>query len=366
MTTTDRRQGVNAGQAIKVPCRVATTAAITLSGTQTIDGVAVVAGDRVLVKNQSSSVDNGIYVVDSSAWDRALDFDGTLDVVTGTLIFVYSGSTNLGWWYVSTVDAQIVPGTDAIDFAQASTSLAVISAFMQTMIDDTSARVARQTLLMHKKGADVASASTLDLDTTTGDAVDVTGTTTITAITLSEGEERTVRFTGALTITHGASLVLPTSANIVTQAGDYAVFRGYSGGVVRCTSFQPLVALPTAFKHGVFTRDMSTASSTQTVTGVGFKPRFILFLAAQNTTSSQASIGVDTASAARGGLYSSHAASADTWAKSGTSYSIYAEQGGGVTYAGGVTAFREDEFDVSWVRAGAASGTLSIDYIAFR
>lgn len=120
------------------------------------------------------------------------------------------------------------------------------------------------------------------------------------------------------------------------------------------------------FKHGTFTRDMSTASSTQTVTGVGFKPAFILFLAAQNTTSSQASMGVDTGGSARGALYHSHAVSANTWAKSGTSYSIYAEQGGGNTYAGGVTAFREDEFDVSWVKGGSASGTLAIDYIAFR
>jgi hypothetical protein len=117
MTTTDRRQGVNAGLAMKAPCRVATTAAITLSGEQTIDGVACVTGDRVLVKNQSSSVDNGIYVVDSSAWDRALDCDGTLDLMTGTAVYVFSGTANIGFWYVSTVDAQIVPGTDVMDWA---------------------------------------------------------------------------------------------------------------------------------------------------------------------------------------------------------------------------------------------------------
>lgn len=84
------------------------------------------------------------------------------------------------------------------------------------------------------KGADIASAATLNLDTATGNLVDVTGTTTITAITLSEGRERTVRFTGALTLTNGASLLLPGGVNITTVAGDFAIFRGYAAGVVRC------------------------------------------------------------------------------------------------------------------------------------
>jgi hypothetical protein len=87
-------------------------------------------------------------------------------------------------------------------------------------------------------GADIASATTTNLDTATGDLVDVTGTTTITAITLSEGRCCTVRFTGALTLTNGASLVLPGGANITTIAGDMAVFRGYASGVVRCVSYQ--------------------------------------------------------------------------------------------------------------------------------
>lgn len=99
---------------------------------------------------------------------------------------------------------------------------------------------------LRTRGADVASASTIDLDAATGDLVDVTGTTAITAITLSDGRERTVRFTGALTLTHGASLVLPGAASITTAVGDVAVFRGYASGVVRCVGYtkangQPVV-----------------------------------------------------------------------------------------------------------------------------
>ena len=104
------------------------------------------------------------------------------------------------------------------------------------------------------KGADIASATTTNLDSATGNVVDVTGTTTITGITLSVGRTRIVRFTGALLLTHGASLVLPGAANITTAAGDYAIFAGYASGVVRCVSFIPL--------RGV----MATLADTETLT----------------------------------------------------------------------------------------------------
>lgn len=90
----------------------------------------------------------------------------------------------------------------------------------------------------YAQGADVASATTTNLDTTTGDYVHVTGTTTITAITLAQGRQCTVVFDGALILTNGASLLLEGGANITTAAGDTAVFRGEASGVVRCIKFQ--------------------------------------------------------------------------------------------------------------------------------
>src|SRR5581483_12015091 len=80
------------------------------------------------------------------------------------------------------------------------------------------ADVARKQEVDGVKGANIASASTIDLGAATGTFVDVTGTTTITAIaSAAAGVERTVRFTGVLTLTYNAtSLVLPTAQNITT------------------------------------------------------------------------------------------------------------------------------------------------------
>ncbi len=89
------------------------------------------------------------------------------------------------------------------------------------------------------KGADIASATTTDIGAATGEFVDITGTTTITGLgTIGAGIKRTVRFTGILTLTHnGTSLILPSSANITTAAGDFAEFRSLASGNWVCTNY---------------------------------------------------------------------------------------------------------------------------------
>ena len=116
------------------------------------------------------------------------------------------------------------------------------------------------------KGADVASSGTIDLDGATGNLVDVTGTTTITAVTLSAGREAVVRFTGVLTLTHGASLVLPGSANITTAAGDFAIFRGYAAGVVRCVVYSRATGQSVVATASFATFTASSAAGALTVT----------------------------------------------------------------------------------------------------
>lgn len=118
-TMNDRRTGIFAGIAIKAPVKAATTAAITLSGAQTIDGVACVAGDRVLVKDQSSGVANGIYVVSTGNWTRATDFDSGDEIADGTLVYVIAGGTTNGnTLWVQTTDDPLTIDTSVLAFSQ--------------------------------------------------------------------------------------------------------------------------------------------------------------------------------------------------------------------------------------------------------
>ncbi|WP_228895607.1 head decoration protein [Acidovorax sp. Leaf73] len=101
----------------KDPVRAATTANITLSGAQTIDGVSVIAGDRVLVKDQSTGSANGIYVAASGSWSRATDFDAASELV-GATVFVSEGATNGNSQWLMTTDGPITLGSTSLVWTQ--------------------------------------------------------------------------------------------------------------------------------------------------------------------------------------------------------------------------------------------------------
>lgn len=103
--------------AIKAPCRAATTANLTLSGLQTVDGIVLAANDRVLVKNQTSGVNNGIYLASTGAWTRTADADGNRDIVDGTLVLVRLGTASaLALYECSCATSPAVIGTTSLVF----------------------------------------------------------------------------------------------------------------------------------------------------------------------------------------------------------------------------------------------------------
>lgn len=105
------------GLAWKAPVRAASTANLTLSGAQTIDGVSVVAGDRVLAKDQTTASGNGIYVAASGAWSRATDMDVSAEC-TGAAVFVSEGTVNGNAQYKMTTDAPITIGSTSLVWTQ--------------------------------------------------------------------------------------------------------------------------------------------------------------------------------------------------------------------------------------------------------
>ena len=107
-------QGLNP----KAACKVGTLANITLSGLQTIDGYAVLAGNRVLVKNQTNTPDNGIYVASTGAWTRAVDMDVWAEVPGAYTVLLNGSQANTGW--VSTSADTGTIGVTPITFVQFS------------------------------------------------------------------------------------------------------------------------------------------------------------------------------------------------------------------------------------------------------
>ena len=110
-------QGLDA----KASCRVATTANITLSGAQTIDGISVVAGNRVLVKNQTLTQENGIYLCDAGTWTRTSDAN-TWDSLVSCFVFIERGTVNADSGYVCTVNEGGTLGTTDVTFVQFSSA----------------------------------------------------------------------------------------------------------------------------------------------------------------------------------------------------------------------------------------------------
>jgi hypothetical protein len=112
---------VSQGLDVKLSVRAATTGdPITLSGAQTIDGVILSAGNRVLVKDQFDPADNGIYVVAAGAWSRSADANSSTNVGPGMFTFVEEGTVNAdsGWVLVS--DGAVTLDTTELDFVQFS------------------------------------------------------------------------------------------------------------------------------------------------------------------------------------------------------------------------------------------------------
>ena len=106
-------------QDFKFSALVASVSPLVLSGAQTVDDVALVAGDRVLVKNQATAKDNGLYIVAAGVWPRALDADVSTEVTPGMFVHIEKGTTNGDSVWQLVTDAPITLNTTALVFEMA-------------------------------------------------------------------------------------------------------------------------------------------------------------------------------------------------------------------------------------------------------
>ncbi len=99
------------------PVRVATATDIALTGEQTVDGIALFTGDRVLVKDQNVPSDNGIYRVHPGPWSRAEDFNSRREIRQGVEVSVLEGAAQAESLWLAAVQSPVTLGTTPISFS---------------------------------------------------------------------------------------------------------------------------------------------------------------------------------------------------------------------------------------------------------
>jgi hypothetical protein len=239
-----------AGLSWKAPVLTATSANITLSGLQTINGVTVVAGDRVLVKNQGTASQNGIYVASASAWTYAVGADDWAEYV-GAIVFIVEGSLTGTAWYCTAQPGGTL-GVTAMNWSNFSVASSYTAGTGLTLIG-TQFSITNTGLAAATYGS--ASSIPVIAFNAQGQATSVTNTTVTPAVGSITGLG-----TGVATW-----LATPSSANLAAAVSD----ETGSGSLVFATSptlVTPILGTPTSgnFSTGTFTWPTFNQNTTGT------------------------------------------------------------------------------------------------------
>jgi hypothetical protein len=222
------------GLDVKASCRAATVANITLSNTQTVDGVVLVAGNRVLAKNQTAAEDNGIYVVvDGGAWTRSTDADNTPagEVTSGMYTFITEGTVNADAGFILSTADPIVLGTTDLTFVQFSGAGQVIAGAGLTKdgntLDVETASSAR--IVVNADNIDLATHGTAG--TYNGLTVDAYGRassfsqpTTLAGYSIADGQPLDATLTALAGVTTAANKVIYATGSDAFTTADLTAF----------------------------------------------------------------------------------------------------------------------------------------------
>lgn len=232
-------QGLDAKASVKA----ATTANITLSGVQTIDGISLVAGDRCLVKNQTTASQNGIYVVSAAAWARATDMDVWTEV-PNAFTFIEQGTTLADTGWVCTADQGGTINTTSITWTQFSSAGAYIAGNGLQLVGNTFSVLANGTSINVSASGIQISSTWAGQNTITTLGTITTGTWNGTTIAVANGGTGAATLTGYVkgngTSAMTASATIPNTdisglGTMSTQAASAVAITG--GSIINLTTF---------------------------------------------------------------------------------------------------------------------------------
>lgn len=236
----------------KQSVRVATTANIALAGLQVLDGVTLLAGDRVLVKNQTVAKDNGIYIAAAPAWVRAPDADTNAEVTSALLVSVEQGTALADTRWQLVTDGVIVLGTTPLTFQNVTqgfapiNSPALISPTANTPAQFDSSQLLINSAFLKRAGVEfsnlnsvgvstvltsssiggvVSAASATPISVTLPPTAGVPSGATVEVVSAGGGGLVTVLASGTDVLTAQSGVVVP----IVLGAGDSAYFIKVTG-----------------------------------------------------------------------------------------------------------------------------------------
>ena len=288
-------QSYAAGISWKQPCVAATLANITLSGLQAIDGHTLVAGDRVLVKNQTTASQNGIYLASATAWTRSLDAD-TWNELICAISFIEYGTQAGGAWFCTAQDGGTINVT-ANTWSQFTTSATYTAGTGLTLTGtifsitpvgtastygsastvpvfttNASGQVSSVTNTNIAIGATQITSGTIDSARISGSYSGITGVGTLTDLTVTNAIVGSITGNAATATTAGSATTAGTATNLAGGAAGsvpYQTASGATGFLAAGTNGQILAlasGIPSWIDNQVGT--VTSVSGTGTVSGI--------------------------------------------------------------------------------------------------
>lgn len=337
--------GIATGLDSHTACRVATTANLAaLSGLLTIDGVTVIANDRVLVKDQTTNTQNGIYVAAAGAWTRATDADAVSELRQGSYVFVNEGTVNQKTGWTQATAGTITPGTSAITWNQFSSTQTYTNGTGLSLVGNTFSLTSPVAVANGGTGAATTGAAPFAIKGANSDITSLTGLTT--ALSVAQGGSGAATLTGVLKGNGTAAFSAATGTDVTTLIGTNAVTNatnavnvGITNDTTTNATMYPLWA--TANTGNLPAKVTSTKLTFNPSTGMLTSTGFTGPLTGNASTATSATTATNLAAGAAGAVPWQSAAGTTGFTAAGTS--------GQALLSGGATV-------PTWGTLGVAAG----------